>query len=177
MTGMREPIRLHLGGRERRDGWTIVNIAPGPNVDIVGDVANLSAFRHASIAEVYASHVFEHLSMNQIAPALQGVFRVLEPDGLFRIAVPNLETLARLVLDTNVSTSGLWELTRRIYGGDTDQHDRHGCGFVPETLQAMLEQVGFADIRQVESFGLFLDSSEATFLGYRISLNIEARKP
>ena len=38
---MSEPLRLHIGGRERREGWTVFNIEPGPHVDHVGDCRDL----------------------------------------------------------------------------------------------------------------------------------------
>ena len=174
---MREPIRLHLGGQQRFDGWTIVNIQPGPDVDIVADIADLSQFADDSVDEVYASHVFEHLSMGRVGPALLGVHRILKPGGIFRIAVPDLELLASMILDEHISTYGVWEVSRRIFGGDRDEHDRHCCGFTPDTMIAALEQCGFTDIRKVDSFGLFLDTSEVKFLGHRISLNMEATKP
>ncbi len=172
----REPLRLHLGGKERREGWTIVNIQPNPQVDVVADISDLTRFADDLVDEVYASHVFEHLSMSRVGPALVGVHRILKPGGTFRIAVPNLERLATVILDPKVSTYGVWEACRRIFGGDVDEHDRHACGFTPDTMIEALEQCGFTDVRQVESFGLFRDGSEATFLGYRISLNMEASK-
>ena len=45
-------LRLHLGGMEPKPGWTIVNIQPGPGVDIVADITDLSAIPAASAAEV-----------------------------------------------------------------------------------------------------------------------------
>jgi hypothetical protein len=44
-------------------------------------------------------------------------------------------------------------------------------------LRECLTECGFTDVRRVASFGLLKDNSEARFLGYRISLNMEATKP
>jgi predicted SAM-dependent methyltransferase len=172
-----EPLKLHLGAWARIPGWTNVNINPGPEIDVVADVADLSGFADGSVDEVYASHVFEHLSMGRVGPALLGVHRIIKPGGIFRIAVPDLERLAMIILDDHVSTYGVWEACRRIFGGDMDQNDRHGCGFTADTMTAALEQSGFTNIKRVNSFGLLNDASELTFLGYRISLNMEATKP
>ena len=49
-------------------------------------------------------------------------------------------------------------------------------GFDEDTLAALLSQYGFCNMQRVTSFGLFSDSSEITFLNYRISLNMVARK-
>ena len=96
---MSEPLRLHIGGRERREGWTVFNIEPGPHVDHVGDCRDLSQFVDGSVAEIYASHVFEHLGyFEELPQALAECFRVLSDDGCLRISVPNLEILCRLFL-------------------------------------------------------------------------------
>jgi hypothetical protein len=59
--GQSEPnIQLHMGGKERKQGWTVVDIQPAPFVDIVSDVRNLSMFPPNSVTLLYASHVLEH---------------------------------------------------------------------------------------------------------------------
>ena len=54
-------IKLHIGGREKREGWVILDAPPGPIVDYVGNCNDLSFLEDASCSEVYASHVLEHL--------------------------------------------------------------------------------------------------------------------
>lgn len=171
-----EPIRLHLGGTERRDGWTIVDIESRPEVDIVADVRELGEFADDSVSEIYASHVLEHLPFGGAGDALNEWFRVLAPGGLLRVAVPDLEIIFRLIDMPQVSTRGAFDLTRIVYGGQLNEHDFHKCGFTIETLSAVLEQAGFKNIRRVESFGMFRDCSEIRFIGQPISLNLEATK-
>ena len=57
--------RLNIGGTERRDGWKILNILPGPEVDYVGDCTDLTQLADASVDDVYASHVLEHLGYGE----------------------------------------------------------------------------------------------------------------
>src|SRR6476660_9763094 len=98
-TASGEPLRLNIGGTEPRHGWKILNIQPGPCVDFVGDCTDLSQFADDSVAEVYASHVFEHLGYQEDLPrALREVRRVLVPGGLFRIGVPDLDALCWLFM-------------------------------------------------------------------------------
>jgi predicted SAM-dependent methyltransferase len=170
-------MRLHIGGTVRSEGWTVLNIKPGPATDIVGDCANLSAFPNGSIAQIYASHVYEHLSMSRVGEAFAEAFRVLEPGGLFQVAVPDVERLAVAILDPKLSIYGVWEAMRILYGGDLDEHDRHSCGFTEDLLGGALVACGFDHVRRVESFGLFQDASLASFVGGPISLNMEAWKP
>ena len=100
---MSEPFRLHIGGREPRPGWNILNIQPGPNVDYVGSCTSLEQFADNSIDEVYASHVLEHLGFREELPkALREIWRVLKPGGVLKISVPDFERLCTMFVNPQV---------------------------------------------------------------------------
>ena len=81
--------RLHIGGKRVKEGWKILNIQPGKDVDFVGDAADLSQFNDETFDEVYASHVIEHLGyQNELPEATKGIHRILKPGGVFRMSVP-----------------------------------------------------------------------------------------
>ena len=46
-------------------------------------------------AAVYSSHVLEHLTESEAKPFLSELWRVLEPGGVVRLVVPDLETICR----------------------------------------------------------------------------------
>jgi len=95
--------RLHIGGKQVQEGWEILNIQSGKGVDFVGDVADLSRFQDDVFDEIYASHVLEHLGyINALPAALTGIHQKLKPGGIFRMSVPDLETLCRLFLDNGM---------------------------------------------------------------------------
>lgn len=170
-------IKLHIGGREKRDGWMILDALPGPTVDHVGNCTDLSFLPDASCAEVYASHVLEHLGYDSELPkTLAGIYRVLRPGGRLRAAVPDLETLCRLFLDRSLDGNGRFHVMRMMFGGRTTAYDVHYAGLNFEFLSAYLREVGFRDIRRVPEFGLFNDTSTLVFGNVPISLNVEARK-
>ncbi len=171
-------MRLHIGGEERKDGWTVLNIRPGPHVDLVGSCTDLSMIAPGTADEVYASHVLEHLGyLEELPRALAEIFRALRPGGLFRGAVPDFEILCRLFLHPNAQPNDRWEIMRRIFGGQGDPFDFHKVGLWAGYFAGLLQGTGFVDVRRVESFGLFNDGSTATYGGVPISLNLEARKP
>ncbi|MGH7242396.1 MAG: class I SAM-dependent methyltransferase [Phycisphaerales bacterium] len=175
--GKRAPIRLHIGGHEKRAGWTIMDTLPGAQVDVIGNCRDLSQFADGSVEEIYASHVYEHLSyMHELVPALQEAFRVLRHGGLMRLAVPDLEALCKLFAKPNQSFEQRNFLMRMIMGGQMDDFDYHKGGLWFEQLELVLKDVGFNNVRRVESFGLFQDTSEKRFEGQAISLNISAYK-
>jgi len=171
-------MRLHIGGEERKEGWTVLNAQPGPQVDIVGNCTDLSAIASGSVEEVYASHVLEHLGYTTELPqALREILRVLRPGGRLMAAVPDLEILCKLFVHPQSGPRERWEIMRRIFGGQLDAFDVHKVGLWTEYFAGVLHEIGFVDIRRVESFGLFQDGSTATFGGVPISLNVDARKP
>ena len=170
-------IRLHIGGREKRDGWKILDALPGPDVDFVGSCNDLSFLPDESCSEIYASHVFEHLGYDHELPvALTHVYRVLKPGGRFRVSVPDLEMLCRLFLHPSLDGDGRWSVMRMMFGGRTSEQDVHQSGLTLEFMLAFLGELGFRDIKRVQAFGLFDDSSTLTFGGVPVSLNIEAWK-
>lgn len=170
-------MKLHIGSRERADGWKTLDINPGPQVDFVGDCKDLSQFPEGSIDIIYASHVLEHLPYARELPhALKEWFRVLKPSGRAMISVPDLETLCRLFLEAPVDANGRFHLMRMMFGGQIDEHDFHCVGLTWEFLSAQLARAGFRRIDKVTSLGVFSDTSMLTFCGTLISLNVIAEK-
>lgn len=170
-------IKLHIGGKEVHPDWKILNIQANPGVDFVGDCVDLSRFPENSIAEVYASHVYEHLSyQGDLVKAFAGVYRVLQPGGMFRVSVPDLHTLCEMFIDSNLPAETRFLTMRMIYGGQTDAYDYHKVGLTAEFIGLFLGKAGFKKCRRVHQFGIFHDTSKLQVAGRFISLNVEAVK-
>lgn len=171
------PLRLHIGGREAKPGWKILNIQPGPNVDFVGDCTSLAQFADDSVAEVYASHVLEHLGFREELPrALAEVRRVLVPGGRFCISVPDFEILCGMFVDPATPREQKFSLMMHVFGAQEDPYDFHRVGLTQDFLATMLRKAGFSRARRVQEFGLFNDYSSFRRFGKLISLNVEAWK-
>jgi predicted SAM-dependent methyltransferase len=169
-----EKLRLHIGGRERKEGWKVLNIQPGEAVDYVGDIRELSQFETGSCEMVYASHVLEHVPQGDMVATLKGVKRVLAPQGRFLVSVPDLDTLSKMIVFPGLSTEQRIHVMRMMFGGQTDAHDYHFVGFSFDILASYLQAAGFASLQRVEQFGLFNDTSSYAPYGVPISLNVIA---
>jgi predicted SAM-dependent methyltransferase len=170
-------MRLHVGGRQKKPGWKILNVQPGPDVDYVGDCVDLSQFAEGTVDEIYASHVLEHLGHHDKLPrALQEFHRVLKPGGAVRISVPDFELLCRLFLDPLQSKADRLYVMRVAFGGQLDEYDYHHVGLSFELMGDYLRAAGFSKAERCGDFGLFHDESRQKFNGVPISLNVVAYK-
>ena len=170
-------MKLHLGGLQKKDGWTNLNILEGPHVDYVGNCTDLSQFPTNSIEEIYASHVFEHLGhRDELPQALAECHRVLAAGGQLKISVPDLKVLTAFFTQESLSVNQRYELMMMMFGGQQDEFDFHKTGMFEELLTKYLNHAGFEQIQKVEEFDLFEDSNSMRLGGVLISLNLVATK-
>ena len=172
--------QLHIGGQVRKDGWEVLNVSPAPYVDHVCNAGNLTIFHDNTFDVIYASHILEHLDYNgALLAALKEWQRVLKPSGTIYISVPDMDVLAALFLlsKERLATGERFEVMRMMFGGHIDNYDYHFVGLNEEFLTDFLASAGFENIRRVEEFGFFDDTSSHKFRNVPISLNMVAGKP
>lgn len=171
--------KLHIGGQVKSEGWEVLNANPAPYVDHVCNANDLSQFTDNTFAEIYASHVVEHLDyMDELERTLKEWNRVLVPGGKAFISVPDLDILAQLILEKKqLNVNERFHVMRMIFGGHIDKYDYHVVGLNEEFLYHFLTISGYINIRRVQDFGLFNDTSSMLFRGVPISLNMIAEKP
>ncbi len=89
------PIKLDIGGGNRRgeQGWLTLDTAEG--CDLFWDLIDGVPFPDNSVAQIYSSHLLEHLAVSEALAVLRECHRVLIPGGGISATVPN----ARLYVD------------------------------------------------------------------------------
>ena len=124
---------LNLGcGHRYHPDWTNYDlVSHGPAV-IAHDLSTGIPQHDANCGVVYHSHVLEHLRRPQALPFLRECARVLEPGGVLRIAVPDLEQICR----------GYLNALDRITSGDTSGAADHEWMMMELYDQAVREQSG-----------------------------------
>jgi ubiquinone/menaquinone biosynthesis C-methylase UbiE len=130
-----------------------------------GDIVDGLPVETASCRGVYASHVLEHLCLDDCRTALRETSRILAQGGIFRLVVPDLRICAeRYLVELEqghdsashrfMESSGLGVrsrprtplgLARRIFG-----HSSHLWMWDETSLRSELEQAGFTNIRRAQ---------------------------
>lgn len=110
------PHLLNFGcGSALHPEWiNLDSSAAAPDV-VVHDLRRGLPFPSNSFDAAYGSHVLEHLEPDAASRLLRECHRILRPGGILRIVVPDLETIARLYLDS----------LERAAAGDTDAAFRY----------------------------------------------------
>ena len=147
------------------------------------DVRNLP-FKDNEVDLIYASHVFEYFDRQDSVNVLSEWRRVLKPNGLLRLAVPDFKSMIELYQEGLPLDYFLGPLYGRINMGDDLIY--HKTVYDETSLCNLLVKNGFFNPRRwdwrKQDHGLFDDNSQAYLPhmdkenGTLISLNIEAAK-
>ena len=78
--------------------WVNLDTTPVSPQVIGHDLRRDFPFDQDTFDAAYGSHVLEHLDRREAARLVGACYRVIKPGGLIRLAVPDLETIARLYL-------------------------------------------------------------------------------
>lgn len=92
----RLPRLVNLGcGSVWHPAWGNLDVRPVGSEIQAWDVENGLPFDDGSVDGCYASHLLEHLTREGARTLVRECFRVLRSGGVVRLAVPDLETIAR----------------------------------------------------------------------------------
>ena len=93
---------LNIGcGRRYHEDWLNLDLETSDPSVICHDVNKGLPFKEGRFSAVYHSHILEHLEPIEGRKLIEECYRVLRPGGILRIAVPDLECIARLYLETH----------------------------------------------------------------------------
>jgi predicted SAM-dependent methyltransferase len=99
--------KINIGSSSTRyEGFINLDIAPGPEVDILGSFTNIPVGDN-SVSVLYSNASFEHVYLKDHDKALEECYRVLEPGGaLICLSLPDFGTIAKLYLDRSPGIMG-----------------------------------------------------------------------
>ena len=136
-----------------------------------GDIRKGLLLPERSCKGIYASHVLEHMTLQDARTALKNTLAMLKPGGLFRVVVPDLEILARRYLDSTDPEASHVFLDKTLLGSRDRRvgvsfalrkflgHSKHLWMWDRRSLELELIRIGFRSVRAAE----FGDSEDGMF--------------
>jgi SAM-dependent methyltransferase len=172
------PRFLHVGcGPKRKNNTTPgcnrpeweeirLDINEAARPDIVGTMVDMSAVPDDAVDAIYSSHNIEHVFAHEVPAVLREFRRVLKPDGFAVITCPDLQSLAKLVVEDRLtepayqSLSGPISVLDCLYGfgpsiARGEVYMAHKTGFTRRSLDQSLSGAGFASIATMQRAAAF----------------------
>jgi predicted SAM-dependent methyltransferase len=163
---LRQKLHAHFHGPEWRE--IRLDLDPAVQPDIVCSITEIGPVVADSVDAVWSSHNLEHLQRHQVPQALAEFLRVLKPHGLLLLTLPDLQQVARLVVEDRledsayISQSGPITPLDMMFGHTAslargNQFMAHRTGFTARSLRKLLIEAGFVEValRQGASFDLW----------------------
>ncbi len=151
-------LKLNLGcGPHRIEGYTGVDLLPGPAVDIVAPADKLP-FKDGEVDEILAEHLIEHLTFFQFNRAMAEWYRVLKPGGRLTIECPDLLGLCKQFVEANEygrynTYKGYWPIIAHLFGHQRGRSEAeemsqvHKSGYTRKHLVTILEGLGYEQFK------------------------------
>lgn len=117
-------IKLNLGsGNVRFPGFTNVDLYDD-TADIRADISKLP-FNDGSVAGIMCIQVVEHVPYNKSEEVFKEMYRVLEVGGIAKVETPNIDIIAKRILDTGeITDNTIHNLVGQYYRPwDKDRYD------------------------------------------------------
>jgi predicted SAM-dependent methyltransferase len=177
-------INMGCGWRDFGKDWIHIDSGDYGHLDYES-IVDLSQFKDNTVDLIYASHVIEYFDRQEIPSLLSEWKRILKPDGILRLAVPNFYEISRLY---SLKMYPLDNFVGLLYGrmkmGEATIYHKTVYDF--ESLKKVLESGGFKDVRKYAwrktEHAKFDDHSQAYLphmnktSGVLMSLNVECTK-
>ncbi len=166
-------IKIELGESKKRknmDDWTTIDCMRGG--DICLELSKPFPLPDNSVDIIYSSHLLEHFSYpNPMLQLLKECCRMLKPDGIFSVCVPNARIYVNIYLnpkDYNVDDFFRYKPMLN-YNSNIDylncmayMEGHHKYMFDEENLLIILKKVGFRNVK-LREFNNLLDREERKY--------------
>lgn len=191
------PHYLNIGsGQLVAKGMTNIDFFGTPGIEFGADLRFPLKISGEIANGIFSEHTLEHLTYTEAAHLLAECRRILKPDGIIRIVVPDVSLFIMNYAADNKAWFATWERLMFLGSSDSERAARRltspleAISFVTQeyghrsswdflTIKVYLERAGFRNVTQTEfrrgrcdSLLIDLDDNERKF----VSLYVEAVK-
>ncbi len=140
-------IKLHLGcGFNRIDGWE--------NHDLDIDLTKPLPFANNSVRLIFAEHAIEHITHQEGLRFFKEAYRILENDGVIRLAFPDIERISQKYNANYLAFLENIHIAEGTLLGAIDSiTSKHGHKslWTPSLMKLLLHAVGFCPVDSIVS--------------------------
>ncbi|MBI2636108.1 hypothetical protein HYW84_02165 [Candidatus Peregrinibacteria bacterium] len=139
------------GGRNPFDPKEFLNvdIIDLPQVDIVFDITGRFPIADGVIAEIISIATLEHLRKPCVHRVLNEFFRVLSPGARLRVSTPDIEAIAKSVLEGGDPDVLNQHMFGKFKGDQTEDYDVHRWMYTANQMIGALRAIGFCDAKKI----------------------------
>lgn len=139
-----------------RERFLNVDVAPLPEVDLVFDIRKRFPIDDGVIAEIVSIATLEHVREHDVLHVLREFHRVLMPGGVLRVSTPDIEGIAKGILEGETAEVVNQHLFGRFKSGDTEDLDLHRWMYTARQMMDVLATMGFTKVEQrpMEEIGM-----------------------
>lgn len=156
-----EKVMLNVGcGTDYKQGWINIDNNSDHNIkklDLNWDLRYQLPFPNNSVDFIYNEHFLEHLEVAEGIKAIKDFMRILKPNGILRVAMPDLKNTVAMYLDLNwkndpvIKKFGLDFIKTKAEMINTNFRAwGHKWLYDEEELRRRLQESGCVNIKQCE---------------------------
>lgn len=137
-------LKLNLGcGNLPRDGWTNLDIRPGPGVDVVHDLDRFPyPFADDTFTEVHADYVLEHMA--DVLDTMRELHRVCRNGAVLDIVVPHFTAHRAFGELTHKRFFSYSSFDNFLVNPGRYERDPRSVNYAPDlTLEMISKEIGF----------------------------------
>jgi len=149
-------LNLHLGsGKNIISGFINIDGNPLRKNILYFDLRNKLPFKNDSVKYVFSSNVFEHFFPDEILEILSDIYDKMQPNGIMRIVVPDLEKAIIAYNNKDFSFFRDFPTTYKSLGGRFSNHifcdAQHRLAYDYSYLKELLIKAGFNEDKIIKS--------------------------
>jgi predicted SAM-dependent methyltransferase len=140
-----------------------VDVVALPQVDLVFDITKKFPMEDNVIEEIISIATLEHLRKPHVDHVLREFQRILKPGGMLRVSTPDIEAIARAIIEKK----DLSDINQNLFGkyksDQTEDYDTHKWMYPADEMIRVLQSFGFENAERIP-FDIGMHDPEYTYL-------------